>query len=136
VKGTAPGKAPAETRGVTRIMFPITLPVHVTEINQAKNQYMLSCLHVLSGHIYIYSWYLAMYEALDAGFLQDVSLWQCCLTATLHVRVGMSLTELAVLSIQQRDTMPCMMCSLSFFLAVCTFALFGGGQILITQCEV
>jgi hypothetical protein len=136
VKGTAPGKAPAETRGVTRIMFPITLPVHVTEINQAKNQYMLSCLHVLSGHIYIYSWYLAMYEALDAGFLQDVSLWQCCLTTTLHVCVGMSLTELAVLSIQQRDTMPCMMCSLSFFLAVCTFALFGGGQILITQCEV
>ena len=49
VKGTAPGKAPAETRGVTRIMFPITLPLHVTEINQAKNQYMLSCLHVLSG---------------------------------------------------------------------------------------
>eukprot|EP00972_Heterocapsa_arctica_P114459 16442542-Heterocapsa_arctica.AAC.1 len=59
-KGTAPaetrGKAPAETRGtdVTRVVFPIPLPVHVTEINQAKNQSMRSCLHVLSGHVYIY----------------------------------------------------------------------------------
>jgi hypothetical protein len=109
-KGTAHaetrGKALAETQGpdVTRIVFPITLPVHGTEINKAKNPSLKSCLHVLSGHVYIYGWYLAMHDALDAGSPQDVlALWQCCLTTTLHVRVGLTLTELAVLSIQQSE---------------------------------
>jgi hypothetical protein len=112
------GKALAETRGkdMTRIVFPISLPVHVEEVGFIKTQ-LRSTLHVVSGHVYFYDWYLAMYEALDAGSTLDVlSLWQCCLMATLHVRVGMSLTDLAVFSIQQSehrktmDTMPCMMC--------------------------
>jgi hypothetical protein len=116
---SSPAKAPAERRGedVMRTLFPIPLPVHVTEMNQAKND-KRSCLHVVSGHVYIYGWYLAMYEALDEGCAQDIlSLWQCCLTTTIHVRIGLTVTELSVLSIQQSenrktmDTMPCMTCS-------------------------
>ena len=122
------GKALAETRGkdVTRTLFPISLLVHV--VGFIKTQ-LRSTLHVVSGHVYFYGWYLAMHEALDAGSTLDVlSLWQCCLTATLHVRVGMSLTDLAVFSIQQSehrktmDTMPCMMCLDGSVMMICVCA--------------
>jgi hypothetical protein len=124
------GKAPAETRGsdVPRTVFPISLPVHVEEVGFIETQ-LRSTLHVVSGHVYLYGWYLAMYEALDAGSTLDVlSLWRCCLTATLNVRVGMSRTDLAVFSIQQSehrntmDTMPCMMCLDGFVMMICMCA--------------
>ena len=61
-------------------------------------------LSIVSGHVYLYAWYLGMWHALQAGNMVAVaSLWQAGLTVTIHLRAGLTATELAVLSIQQSE---------------------------------
>ena len=85
-----------------RIIFPTMLPVHVDSMAQATNA---SCnfnetLKTVSGHVYVAAWYVAVYDALNAGrWKHRAMLWQAALTVTLHCRVGLDTTQLATLSI-------------------------------------
>ena len=45
-----------------------------------------------------------MFTALDEGKISQVAaLWQCALTVTMSVRMGMSHADLAIFSIQQSE---------------------------------
>ncbi len=58
-------------------------------------------LEIVSGHLFFYAWFLAMHHALDGGNLDQVArLWQCGLSVRAHAYVGLSPSELAVLSIK------------------------------------
>jgi hypothetical protein len=111
-------KSNAETPGnVGRILFPTSVCVHVEGRASLNAAEFKGSLRLLSGHLLVTAWYLAMFKALTSpappqgGAPADgewgslvVSLWQCCLTVTIHCRVGMSLQEQAVLSISLSET--------------------------------
>ena len=86
-------------------MFPVTVPVHVLSITATTNA---SCfqnsLPVVSGHIYIFAWYVAMYDALSRTDVAGIAaLWQCGLTISTQVRVGLSDEGLSIWSLQSSE---------------------------------
>jgi len=96
----------AMSRGnaISRIVFPIALPIHVDDEVLIRSGIFASALPLVSGHVYVYAWWVAMFNALDEGNTNQVAaLWQCALTVTMSVRMGMSHADLAIFSIQQSE---------------------------------
>ena len=98
---------PAESQGigVQRIMFPVTITAHVDSTEQLTNHSFPSTLRALSGHVYIYALYYAMFKAIqekDYGLL--ASLWQACLTTTINCRIGLTPSEQALLTMAQSES--------------------------------
>ena len=97
---------------VPRIVFPITVPAIVTRTSEAKQPVVSPgssaghrFLRVLSFEAYVWAFYLAMYDALIAKDINMVAaLWQCCLTATVHVRVNLTRPQQALWSIACSET--------------------------------
>jgi hypothetical protein len=90
---------------VNRIMFPITMFVNApAQMHIAAALHFNSCLDLITGHAFLYAWWFAMFKALrdDAATLV-ASLWQCGLTATIHLRKGMDTKTMATLSCQQSE---------------------------------
>ena len=57
-------------------------------------------LKLATGHAALWGWYLAAFEALDAGNTEVVAfLWQAALTATIQANVVTDTSELALLSL-------------------------------------
>ena len=63
-----------------------------------------SSLDLISGHAFLYAWWYAIFKALrnDAATLV-ASLWQCGLTATLHLRQGLRISTTAEISCAQSE---------------------------------
>ena len=90
---------------VKRIVFPITLFVNAPEeLDIASATHFSSCLHLISGHAFLYAWWFAMFKALrdDAATLV-ASLWQCGLTVTIHLRRGLDAKAMAAISCAQSE---------------------------------
>ena len=51
-------KASGATPNDGPIVFPIPLPIHVEDTEKVKQQQFAGSLAVISGHLYIYAWYL------------------------------------------------------------------------------
>jgi hypothetical protein len=98
--------AVAESHGkMFQHIFPTAIMVHVSSLEVVSNRRCFpSSLSIVSGHVYLYAWYLGMWKALHGGNLAAVaSLWRAGLTVTIHLRAGLTVGELAVLSIQQSE---------------------------------
>ena len=90
---------------VSRIMFPFTLHVNAPkDMKIAAAAHYQSCLDLISGHAFVYAWWFAMFKALrdDAATLVS-ALWQCGLTTTLHLRQGLSVTDMSQISCWQSE---------------------------------
>ena len=90
---------------VKRIVFPITMYVNApVELDIGRADHFNSCLDLISGHAYLYAWWYAMFKALrdDAATLV-ASLWQCGLTATIHLRQGLDVKAMAEISCAQSE---------------------------------
>ena len=84
-----------------RLVFPVPLTVFGT-LDVVDRDAFDGTLDVLSGHAYIYGWYLAMHRSLEAGpsgLAHVAKLMEAALTITLHLRVGLATPALAALSI-------------------------------------
>ena len=96
------GHLPAASQGtVGRLMFPTTLYAHIANESAVDQGAFDSELILLSGHLHVAAWYWAVYSAIEVGDRRRLAaMWQCALTVTIHLRAGMPLGDLAVLSIQ------------------------------------
>ncbi len=84
-----------------RLLFPLNPLAVYAELDTFNAGNFDGNLKLLSGHCYVYAWYLAMFRALDAENEQQVAvLWQASLTATFHCRHGLTLPELLLWSVQ------------------------------------
>ena len=96
---------PEVASDVPQILFPVTLFVNAQrDVSMSSSQYFQGSLDLISGHAYLYAWWYAMFQALrdDAATLV-ASLWQCGLTATLHLRQGLDLKQMAAISCEQSE---------------------------------
>ena len=96
---------PEVASDVPQILFPVTLFVNAQrDVSMSSSQYFQGSLDLISGHAYLYAWWYAMFQALrdDAATLV-ASLWQCGLTATLHLRQGLDLKQMATISCEQSE---------------------------------
>ena len=87
-----------EPRAPSMLVFPITLPVHIGSNAAATST---SCfegsLPVVSGHTYVFAWFVAMFEAMrDDDVARTAALWRCGLTVLVQVRVDLSAQALAI----------------------------------------
>ena len=92
----------SESGSVGRLVFPIVVPVHVSTVSAAAVPE--KGMAVISGHVYLYGWYLAVFRAVaqrDEKLL--AALWQVGLTTTIFVRLNLKPHELAVFSMQQSE---------------------------------
>lgn len=90
---------------VHRLVFPTPLIVHTrgAPVDLSTMEFKHS-LRLLTGHAYVYGWWLAMFDALRLERLDVVAaLWQCGLTVTLHLRSTQDVPALAVLSCSQSE---------------------------------
>ena len=66
---------------------------------------MNASLKIVTGHVYVVAWFLAMHDHINKhDWSHVILLWQAALTVTLHCRVGLNSKQLAVLSIQMSET--------------------------------
>ncbi len=93
------GRLPSAA-GPVRCIFPISpLSVHMPEQEAFHKETFAGSLRLVTGHVYVYAWFVAMYRALSDETDADVArLWQAALTVTLHARSGLSVAELAIWS--------------------------------------
>ena len=82
--------------------FPVPMLAHVDGPASVRHSTRFpGYLTLVTGHVYLYAWYLGMMDALQSGWLPAVaSLWRAGLTVTIRLRAGLSSTDLALLSIQ------------------------------------
>ena len=92
--------ATTQGAGVKRLVFPITIPAHCPAPEAGSAAGTLGSFSVISGHIYLWAWYLAMFGALEGkDMLHAASLWQMALTVTVQLRHGLSDAQKAAWSI-------------------------------------
>ena len=94
---------PYDHNGHLRIRFPIALPTCLRRgVRVAKNEYPHGgALVPLSGHAFIYAWYVAAFKALDANDLpRVVQLFECALTVTATMWVDVAEDVLVIESIK------------------------------------
>ena len=92
--------ATTQGAGVKRLVFPITIPAHCPAPEAGSAAGTLGSFSVISGHIYLWAWYLAMFGALQGkDMLHAASLWQMALTVTVQLRHGLSDAQKAAWSI-------------------------------------
>ncbi len=91
-------EAIAQSRGVVqRTVFPVILASALVN----KDALKIDRKPLLSGHQFVFSWYLSMYKQLEAESEADVlRLLQCALTPTVQIRTSLSSPQKAQWSIQ------------------------------------
>ena len=64
-------------------------------------------MELVTGHVTLYAWYLAMCEALDCGGRAGdewvLALWQAALTASIHAEIITDISEVAVKSLKANN---------------------------------
>ena len=87
-----------------RMIFPLTVPAHCEEAESGGSTGILGMFEVVTGHLYLWAWYLGMYQAMQADDAPLIaSLWQMALTTSVHLRHGLSEKKLAIWSIQSAE---------------------------------
>ena len=87
-----------------RLVFRSPIVVIVKDIEGAKADHFKSALKVLTEYASIWAWYKSMFEAINTKNVDWIAaLWQAALCVTLHMRVGMSIEDQAVLSMTMSD---------------------------------
>ena len=65
---------------------------------------VLGKFSVVAGHTYVWAWYLGMHRAMQARDVACVAaLWQMARTATVHLRHGLTESQLAIWSISHAE---------------------------------
>ena len=98
----------ASTQGaskkIARLLFPITLPAHCDHAADGGTTRVLGNFAVVSGHAYVWAWYLGMHRAMQNKDTPLVAaLWQMALTTSVHLRHGLSESQLACWSISHAE---------------------------------
>ena len=73
-----------------RLFFRSPLFVHASTLDALSKPSFPGTLELVSGHVALYGWYLAAYEALDASGCADErvwAVWQAGLTVSIHAQV-------------------------------------------------
>ena len=87
-----------------RLLFRTPLFVHASTLDALAKPSFPGTLELVSGHVALYGWYLAAYEALDAGGpAADEwvwALWQAGLTVSIHAQIVTSPSDLAAISLK------------------------------------
>ena len=102
---------PASTRVETgrvakekRLWFRALVQAHVSTLDALTKPSFPGTLELVSGHVMLYGWYLAVFEALDAGGPAadewNYMLWQAGLTVSIHAQVVTNPADLAALSLK------------------------------------
>ena len=90
--------------GITRLLFPITVPAYCDCADDGDATGVLGKFRVVAGHIYVWAWYLGMYRALQARDIACVAaLWQMARTTTVHLRHSLMESQQAVWSIKHSE---------------------------------
>ena len=58
---------PQGSVNIARLMFPITVPAHCEFAEAGGAIDALGSWNVVCGHLYIWAWYLGMFQAMQAG---------------------------------------------------------------------
>ena len=89
-----------------RVMFPVSLAVWAPNAEFYTSRVTFpGTMKLVTGHVAVWGWYLAMYEALDAGNTEFVAvLWQAALTVTIQAHIIKERSSLAVLSMSISNT--------------------------------
>ncbi len=100
-----PSRCPNARQGLqSRLVFPLSPLAVYGELATFQSGVFPGNLTLLSGHTYIYAWYLAMMRALENENDEEVAiLWQAALTATFHCRANVALPALFLWSVQLSD---------------------------------
>ena len=84
-----------------RMIFPLTVPAHCDQADVGGTTGILGKFDVVTGHLYLWAWYIGMYQAVRAEDTTLVaSVWQMALITSVHLRHGLSESKLAIWSIQ------------------------------------
>ena len=89
---------------IARLLFPITVPARCDRAADGGSTRVLGNFDVVSGHVYVWAWYLSMHSAMvrrDAPLV--VALWQMALTTSVHLRHGLTESQQAVWSISHAE---------------------------------
>jgi hypothetical protein len=87
-----------------RLLFPTALVVHAPTAEAFLETEFPGSLQLVTGHVALYGWYKAMYEALAAGHASWIgALVQAALTVSVRATLCASTSELAVLSMRASD---------------------------------
>ena len=93
--------APTQGIGVARLLFPITVAARCDQAADGGTIRVLGHFDMVFGQLYVFAYYIGLFKAMQAGDLPLVgSLWQMGRTVTLHVRTGLSESQLAIWSIK------------------------------------
>ena len=100
----APLAPPQGSDKCMRMIFPLTVPAHCEQADTGGATGILGIFDVVTGHLYLWAWYLGMYQAMRADDAPLVaSLWQMALTTSVHLRHGLTEKKLAIWSIQSAE---------------------------------
>ena len=87
-----------------RLLFRAPVQVHASTLEALTKTSFPGTLDLVSGHVIMYGWYVAMFEALDASGSGAeewmLALWQAGLTISIHAQVVTDPAELAALSLK------------------------------------
>ena len=90
--------------GITRLLFPITVPAYCDCADDGDATGVLGKFRVVAGHIYVWAWYLGMHRAIQAEDVACVvALWQMARTTSVHLRHSLTQSQLAIWSIQHAE---------------------------------
>ena len=91
-----------------RMFFRAPFHVHASTLDAfVKKATFPGTMELVAGHVILYAWCLAMFEALDAGGRAGnewvLALWQAALTASIHAEIITESSALAVASLKANN---------------------------------
>merc|ERR1711884_389223 len=93
-----------DSKKSARLLLPITLPAHCDHAADGGTTRVLGNFGVVSGHAYVWAWYLGMHRAMQNKDTALVAaLWQMALTTSVHLRHGLSESQRACWSISHAE---------------------------------
>jgi len=91
--------------GLTRFIFPIVLPVHLSSVDAAKVRSSAG-MSVVCGGVYVFAWCVRMYRAMvKRDALSVASLWLMGLATSVQARHSLTQRALALWSLQRSENL-------------------------------
>ena len=87
-----------------RLWFRALVQAHVSTLDALTKPSFPGTLVLVSGHVILYGWYLAAFEALNVENSEHMALlWQAAFTATLQAHIFEGPEQLALLSMKMSN---------------------------------